>query len=259
MELNDNFELYLNHMGAWEHMNDPKAYEDYEQIVIHFLQNKGKHIFQHELMERYNAKDPEQLKVYGNYKEWGQKKYNGEWKPIYYCVLADYYVQRDDAMYEQFFAYRLRQIKLVNMDKFLDYQLKRYYHNNLKEFSRFVLLCVRMYEKKLLSPEIAISVSEWIEERKAGTPATPQEPAEPSRELSGQDEPMNIDEAAKFLKLKKATLYEKTSEQTIPHHKKGNKLYFYKSELEAWIKQGKVKTNGEIEGDAATYTLRNKK
>ncbi len=64
---------------------------------------------------------------------------------------------------------------------------------------------------------------------------------------------LNIGEAASFLKLKITTLYEKTSQKIIPHFKKGNKLYFYRDELDAWIKTGKVKTNSEIEGQAVTY------
>jgi excisionase family DNA binding protein len=68
---------------------------------------------------------------------------------------------------------------------------------------------------------------------------------------------LNIKEAAEFLKLKISTLYEKTSRKQIPHLKKGNKLYFNLSELQNWIKQGKVKTRDEIESEAVTYTLNN--
>lgn len=66
---------------------------------------------------------------------------------------------------------------------------------------------------------------------------------------------LNIKEAAGFLKLKINTLYEKTSRKIIPHFKKGNTLYFNRSELDEWIKAGKVNTNQVIEGKAATYLL----
>lgn len=69
---------------------------------------------------------------------------------------------------------------------------------------------------------------------------------------------LNIKEAADFLKLKITTIYEKTSQKVIPHFKKGNKLYFNRSELEEWIKTGKVKTQSEIVGQATTYLLNNK-
>lgn len=66
---------------------------------------------------------------------------------------------------------------------------------------------------------------------------------------------LSINEAAKFLKLKITTLYEKTSRKLIPHFKKGNKLYFNQNELEDWIKKGKVKTATDIESEAAVYLL----
>jgi excisionase family DNA binding protein len=62
-------------------------------------------------------------------------------------------------------------------------------------------------------------------------------------------------QAADFLRLKISTLYEKTSEKTVPHFKRGNKLYFHRSELEAWVKEGKVKTNNELQSEAASYTM----
>jgi excisionase family DNA binding protein len=71
---------------------------------------------------------------------------------------------------------------------------------------------------------------------------------------------MTIKEAATFLKLKVSTLYEKTAEKTIPHIKRGKRLYFYIDDLETWLKEGKVKTVRELQSEAATYTMqRNKK
>ena len=66
---------------------------------------------------------------------------------------------------------------------------------------------------------------------------------------------LDVKQAAEFLRLKIATLYEKTSEKTIPHFKKGKKLYFKRDELQAWVLDGKVKTNDEIESQATTYAM----
>jgi hypothetical protein len=68
---------------------------------------------------------------------------------------------------------------------------------------------------------------------------------------------LNAEQAAGFLRLKITTLYEKTSRRLIPHFKKGNKLYFHLAELRQWITEGKVKTQGDIEGEAITHTLTN--
>lgn len=70
---------------------------------------------------------------------------------------------------------------------------------------------------------------------------------------------LTVQQAADFLKVKITTLYEKTSRKLIPHFKKGNKLYFHLSELQDWIRKGKVKTHEEIESEAISFTLNNNK
>jgi excisionase family DNA binding protein len=67
---------------------------------------------------------------------------------------------------------------------------------------------------------------------------------------------LDVKQAAEFLRLKVTTLYEKTSEKTIPHFKKGHKLYFKRDELQAWVQEGKVSTHEELQSQAASYTLR---
>ena len=70
---------------------------------------------------------------------------------------------------------------------------------------------------------------------------------------------LSIKQAAIFLNSKVTTLYEKTSAKTIPHFKKGNRLYFKREELEAWIQKGKVKTVEDIQAEAITYSTRSRK
>lgn len=67
------------------------------------------------------------------------------------------------------------------------------------------------------------------------------------------DDLMDIQQASEFLRLKVNTLYEKTCRKTIPHLKRGNKLYFQRSVLQEWIGEGKVKTEEEIQKEALTY------
>lgn len=61
-----------------------------------------------------------------------------------------------------------------------------------------------------------------------------------------QNEFLNISEASDFLKMAKQTLYGLTSNRQIPFIKKGKKVYFNKSEVIAWLNEGKMKTEGEI-------------
>lgn len=57
---------------------------------------------------------------------------------------------------------------------------------------------------------------------------------------------MTIAQAAEFLNLSVQTLYGKVCHKEIPVSKKGKRLYFYKSELEDWIRSGKKKTMAEL-------------
>lgn len=60
------------------------------------------------------------------------------------------------------------------------------------------------------------------------------------------DEFLDLQEAAQFLKLKVTTMYGYTSQSQIPFIKRGKKLYFEKSKLEDWLKEGKHESITEI-------------
>ena len=55
--------------------------------------------------------------------------------------------------------------------------------------------------------------------------------------------PLGIDEAAQFVGLAKQTLYRLTSEGTIPFYKNAGKLWFFRDELLAWIRNGQHGSN----------------
>ena len=60
------------------------------------------------------------------------------------------------------------------------------------------------------------------------------------------DEQMTVEQAARFLNLSVSTIYSKVCRSEIPVNKQGKRLYFYKSELAAWIREGRKKTREEI-------------
>ena len=62
-----------------------------------------------------------------------------------------------------------------------------------------------------------------------------------------QDDFLNVDEAASFLGIAKATLYGKCSKLLVPHFKQGKKLYFRQSELSKYLQSGKRKTIVDIQ------------
>lgn len=78
------------------------------------------------------------------------------------------------------------------------------------------------------------------------------QPEEPTDKL------LTIDEAAEFLHLSKPTLYSKVSRGELPYMKRSKRLYFSKTELADYLKQGRNKTTSEIEAEADSY-LKSKK
>lgn len=80
-------------------------------------------------------------------------------------------------------------------------------------------------------------------------------------ELQPQNQPerlMTVDEAADFLTLSKPTIYSKCSRGELPYMKRGKRLYFSLTELNEYLKAGRVKTVFELENEADNY-LKNKK
>jgi excisionase family DNA binding protein len=67
---------------------------------------------------------------------------------------------------------------------------------------------------------------------------------------------MTVKEAAVFLGLSKATIYNFTSRRILTHHKRngGKHVYFRQSDLEQWQTEGRKKTVREIEAEAADFT-----
>lgn len=107
-----------------------------------------------------------------------------------------------------------------------------------------LLIAVTMDElKTLIKSAVKEAVREDTKENKNGS--------------ENMDEVLDVKQAASYLKLKVATLYEKTCKRLIPHFKKGKKLYFKTQELESWLKEGKVMMQSDLQTQAANYCLQN--
>ena len=65
---------------------------------------------------------------------------------------------------------------------------------------------------------------------------------------------ITVDEAAKLLRLKKSTIYNKCHRRIIPYYKRGNLVLFDPKELEAWLRGGRVPTNEELRAKARANT-----
>lgn len=65
-----------------------------------------------------------------------------------------------------------------------------------------------------------------------------------------QDELLTVKDTAKFLSLSVATVYGLISKGELPVMKRSKRCYFSKVELLNYLKQGRKKTNAEIEAIA---------
>jgi excisionase family DNA binding protein len=77
--------------------------------------------------------------------------------------------------------------------------------------------------------------------------------------LTVQKTVLNLDEVCTLTRLSKSHIYKLTCWGKIPHYKQAKHLYFDKAEIEAWLKENRVKTSDEIEKEAASYVTLNKK
>lgn len=65
----------------------------------------------------------------------------------------------------------------------------------------------------------------------------------------------NVTQAAAFLHLSVSTLYVTVCRREVPYNKPGKRLYFYKSELDEWVRKGRKKTVAEIQEEAGRHVL----
>lgn len=64
---------------------------------------------------------------------------------------------------------------------------------------------------------------------------------------------LTIQEASVFLNLTVPTLYSKVSKGELPVMKRSKRLYFSRTELMDYLKDGRKKSNSEIEAEAVEY------
>ncbi|MCR8667896.1 helix-turn-helix domain-containing protein [Aestuariibaculum sp. M13] len=80
-----------------------------------------------------------------------------------------------------------------------------------------------------------------------------------SVEVTETESPIDIIKVSELTGLTKPTLYGYVQRNEIPFYKKGNRLYFFKSEIIDWIKTDRQQTLKELEAEAEVYFLNSKK
>lgn len=71
---------------------------------------------------------------------------------------------------------------------------------------------------------------------------------------------LNLDELRAYLPSHPAeqTVYGWTSTHQIPFHKRGRRIMFLKSEIDAWIHRGKIKSQEELRSEAEVHIQSNR-
>jgi excisionase family DNA binding protein len=70
---------------------------------------------------------------------------------------------------------------------------------------------------------------------------------------------LTLEDVALLTGLSRSWLYKATCKNEIPFYKpNGKMLYFDRKEIEDWMRQGRVKTNAELEQEAANYLINDK-
>lgn len=80
-----------------------------------------------------------------------------------------------------------------------------------------------------------------------------------SNSKADKDRLLSVEEAAQFLQLSVSTIYQKTSKGELPYMKRSKRLYFSKSDLIAYLKEGKQATEKELREEANSILLNKKK
>jgi excisionase family DNA binding protein len=78
--------------------------------------------------------------------------------------------------------------------------------------------------------------------------------------LSGlSSRPLTFTEATKYLNISASYLYKLTATQEVPCYKpRGKRLYFDKSELDAWLKRSPVRNTSDLDQLATDYVVSGK-
>jgi len=92
-------------------------------------------------------------------------------------------------------------------------------------------------------PLYTLTVGEWINLQKSLLKEFTQSH---SRETGDIKELLTIEEAAKYLKMSKATLYTMNCHRQIPFTKVSGKVYYRRSTLDQWLASGDRKTQAQL-------------
>lgn len=73
-------------------------------------------------------------------------------------------------------------------------------------------------------------------------------------------EVLTFNDACRYLDFSASHLYKLTSQKKIPHFcPQGKRLYFNRTEIDAWLQSNRQISSEDIEKEAANYLIKNKR
>jgi hypothetical protein len=163
MEYNEHYELILNHITARESMSQ-ETFEAYKQNAYSWLNNKGRHLFEEDILKEYSegrtlekifSQNTERY-IPGSNKQKGDKR-----ERTWYDIMGMDVIEADDSFFNFFFTCKLRHLDLFQIDDFLNYYLENKFDGDTEKFHRFLIIALRKYTK-LLKVEYTDTVNEWM-------------------------------------------------------------------------------------------------
>jgi hypothetical protein len=97
-------------------------------------------------------------------------KKDGKREKTWYDTFDTEFIEPEDHFFDYFFACKLRQIDLLQVDDFLNYHLEKMFGSDTDKFVRFLLIVLRKH-KELLKQDILDTVSEWTTSLPKATPS----------------------------------------------------------------------------------------
>jgi len=191
------------------------------------------------------------------------------------CLLEN----ERDADFDFFFALKLIVLDLMKLEEFLAYQFEANFNGDYKKYKSFLQALILKYRSYFQDQPIAEMIKDFMENElklQVNLLTNKKPPAEkisiPESEILANETPsmseklenkkfpnifaetvnpdhLTVKQASEFLNIAQQTIYGCTHRKQIPFYKPHKKLYFLRSELEEWVKQGiqGIKMKSEIQ------------
>lgn len=174
------YSIRIIDLSTLESIYYPDSFDEYCDVVTSLFRWKHIFVLEDDILKMYED-DPDIRKQWdkGNqgmgpivqaypnryrrdtiYPKPGGNEDEGEWG--WFDLWSEYTVTQQDELYDFFVAYKLRHTDLLEIDNTLDYFMDNYNGDN---FIRFLKLTLRKHGQRLLQPEQADTINEWITER----------------------------------------------------------------------------------------------